>query len=177
MIIDFHGKSPDIAPDVFIAPTAVIIGDVTIGAGASVWFGAVLRGDHGHIEIGAGSNVQDNCVVHVTAGGLTYIGNNVVIGHAAVMEDCRIEDGAIVGMNSTVLHGAIVGEQAMLAAGTVVTSGMQIPPHTLAAGVPAKVRKELDGSALAWVERGASEYHKLSKLYTSLLMEKHDETI
>lgn len=176
MIIDFHGKSPTIGPDVFIAPNATIIGNVEIGAGSSIWFGAVLRGDHGRVVIGAGTSVQDNAVVHAPTGGETIIGDNVVIGHAAVLEGCRVDDYAVIGMSATIIHGAHIGEQAMVAAGAVVTENVQIPPRMLTAGVPAKVRKELEGSALEWVKTGASEYHKLAREY-KFLMEASDETV
>lgn len=162
MIIPYHGRTPKIAPDAFIAPTAVLIGDVEIGEGASVWYGAVLRGDHGRIVIGRGSNVQDNATLHVPENGLTLVKDNVTIGHGAVLEGCLVESGALIGMNAVVLHNATIGEQAVLAAGSVATEGMAIPPRTLAAGIPAKVKKELDGSSAQWVSRAAAHYRELA---------------
>ncbi len=165
MIIPHRGKTPAIAPDAFIAPTAVLIGDVEIGAEASIWFGAVLRGDHGRIVIGQGSNVQDNVTLHAPEDGATVIESDVTIGHGAVLEGCLVRRGALIGMNAVVLHAATIGEQAMVAAGSVVVEGMQVPPHTLAAGVPAKIKKELDGSSKQWVEGSAAVYRQLAREY------------
>lgn len=165
MIFEFEGKRPRIGAGVFIAPTAAVIGDVEIGDGASIWYGAVIRGDEGRITIGRGSNVQDNSVIHTTHEIPTVIRENVTIGHGALLEGCTIEDGAVVGMGSIVLHGAVVGECAMTAAGSVVTPGTQIPPRTLAAGSPAVVKKELSGAALLSVEHSYQAYHELTGSY------------
>jgi carbonic anhydrase/acetyltransferase-like protein (isoleucine patch superfamily) len=165
MIVKYEGKHPRIGRDVFIAPTAVIIGDVEIGDGASVWYGVVLRGDEGRIVIGRGSNVQDNAVIHTTPEIPTILKEDVTIGHGALLEGCTVEDGAVVGMGAVVLHTAVIGRQAMVAAGSVVTQGAIIPPRTLAAGSPAAVKKELSGAALASVERSAKVYHELSASY------------
>jgi carbonic anhydrase/acetyltransferase-like protein (isoleucine patch superfamily) len=162
MLIPFQGRAPRIAPDAFVAPTAVLIGDVEIGAGASVWYGAVLRGDHGRIVIGPGSNVQDNATLHVPENGVTLVKDNVTIGHGAVLEGCTVESGAVIGMNAVVLHHATIGEQSMLAAGSVATEGMTIPPRALAAGVPARVKKELDGRSAQWVSAAAAHYRGLA---------------
>jgi carbonic anhydrase/acetyltransferase-like protein (isoleucine patch superfamily) len=165
MLIEFEGKTPQIGENVFIAPNATVIGDVRVGAGASIWFGAVLRGDHGTILIGAGTSIQDNATIHVPAGSTTVIGENVTVGHGAVVEGCRIGPCTVVGMNAVVLGGAEIGEEVMVAAGSVVTEGMQVPPHTLVAGTPAKVKKELSGSALEWIRRASSAYHGLRSRY------------
>jgi carbonic anhydrase/acetyltransferase-like protein (isoleucine patch superfamily) len=165
LLIEYHGKRPRVADDAFLAPTAVLVGDVTVESGASVWFGAVLRGDFGPIVVGPGSNVQDNAVVHVGADWPTQIGANVTIGHGAVLEGCTIGDGAIVGMNATVLPRAVVGSEAVVAAGSVVGEGMEVPPRTLAAGVPARVKKELAGSSLAWVRMAAPDYLTKAREY------------
>ena len=165
MNYEYGGNRTQIGENVFIAPTAVIIGNVIIGDGASIWYGVVLRGDEGRIEIGKGSNVQDNSVIHTTPEIPTIIKDNVTIGHGALLEGCIIESGAVVGMGSIVLHKAVVGEQAMTAAGSVVTPGTIIPPRTLAAGSPAVVKKELSGGALRSVEHSASAYHHLRDSY------------
>lgn len=175
MILEYKGHKPQIAPDVFIAPNATIIGKVEIQAGANVWFGAVLRGDHGRIVIGAGTSVQDNSVIHAPLGGQTIVGQNVIIGHGSVLEGCTIGDGVVVGMSSTVLHNVTVGEMTMLAAGTVVPDGMQIPARVLAAGVPAKVKKELEGKTLGWVEHGAAAYHELAADYLAMFGNGQEE--
>jgi len=162
MIIPYQGRVPKIAPSAFVAPTAVLIGDVEIGEDASIWYGAVLRGDHGRIVIGRGSNVQDNVTLHAPENGATLIKDNVTIGHGAVLEGCIVESGALIGTNAVVLHNVTIGEQAMLAAGSVATEGMMIPPRSLAAGIPAKVKKELDGSAAHWVSMAAAKYRELA---------------
>jgi carbonic anhydrase/acetyltransferase-like protein (isoleucine patch superfamily) len=158
MIIELDGKTPDVAEDAFVAPTAVLIGDVTVLAGASIWFGAVLRGDNDAIVIGRGSNVQDNCVIHCADDLPTIVGENVTVGHMAMLEGCTIDDGALIGMGAIVLQRATVGKGSLVAAGAVVGEGMEIPSGVLAAGVPAKVKKELQGASRHWVETAALEY-------------------
>lgn len=165
MIISHRGKTPEIAPGVFVAPTAVVIGEVEIGEGASIWFGAVLRGDHGRIVIGRGSNVQDNATLHVPENGQTILEDEVTVGHGAVLEGCVVRRGALIGINAVVLHGVEIGEAAMVAAGCVVPEGMQVPPGTLAAGVPAKIKKQLEGSSSNWVEMAARVYRQLARDY------------
>ena len=157
-VIEFDGKTPRIAEGAYIAPTAVLIGDVTVEAGASIWFGAVLRGDNSAIVIGAGSNVQDNCVIHCADELPTIVGENVTVGHMAMLEGCVIGDGSLIGMGAIVLQRAKVGANALVAAGAVVGEGMEIPDGVLAAGIPAKVKKELAGSSQRWVETAAREY-------------------
>ena len=132
---------------------------------ASVWFGAVLRADFDRIVVGAGSSVQDNCVVHTNEDLPTIIGQNVTVGHLSLLEGCEIEDGAIIGMGSIVLNRARVGGRAMLAAGSVVTEDSQIPPEVLAAGAPAEAKKDLDGSSSKWIEGAAREYQALRLRY------------
>ena len=166
-IIEFGGRSPSVHATAWIAPTATLIGNVVVEAHASVWFGAVLRGDDPdhEIRVGARSSVQDNCVVHVSARGPTIIGSEVTVGHGAVMESCVIGDGALIGMNAVVLQGAVVGEQALIAAGAVVAAGAEIPARHLAAGAPAKVKKELEGESLGWVTTSAEHYVELAGRY------------
>ena len=157
-LFSFEGRSPDVHPEAFIAPTAVLIGDVTVEAGASIWFGAVLRGDNSAIVVGAGSNIQDNCVIHCAVDLPTIVGANVTIGHMAMLEGCMIGDGALVGMGAIVLQRAKVGERSLIAAGSVVGEGVEIPAGMLAAGTPAKVKKALAGNSQRWVETAAREY-------------------
>jgi carbonic anhydrase/acetyltransferase-like protein (isoleucine patch superfamily) len=163
MILSYRGKTPKIAPSAFVAPTAVLIGDVEVGEESSIWFGAVLRGDNGPIRIGARTSVQDNAVIHVTV--LTRIDDDVTIGHAAVMEDCHVKRGALIGSNATLLNGSIVGEGSLIAAGSVVGERVEIPDRVLAAGAPAKVKKAIEGEALKWIEIAAGEYVHLSRSY------------
>src|SRR5579864_5559198 len=164
-IIEYNGKRPKIDPSAFIAPTAVLIGDVEVGAESSIWFGAVLRGDNGPIRIGARTSIQDNAVIHVSEHGQTIVEDDVTVGHCAVMEDCRIKRFALIGSNAVVLGGATVGERSLIAAGSVVGERAQIPDDVLAAGAPAKVKKQLEGEAAKWIEISADEYVKLSRRY------------
>ena len=157
-LIELEGVAPRIADDAYVAPTAVLIGDVVVEPGASVWFGAVLRGDNSEIRVGAGSCVQDGCVIHCARDLPTAIGANVTVGHMAMLEGCVIEDGALVGMGAIVLQRARVGVRSLVAAGAVVGEGVEIPPGVLAAGVPATVKKELAGSSQRWVQTAALEY-------------------
>lgn len=165
MIFEYEGNRPQIGKNVFIAPTAVIIGNVEIGDGASIWYGVVLRGDEGKIVIGSGSNVQDNSVIHTTPDNPTILGDDVTIGHGALLEGCRVEKGAVIGMGAIILHQAVIGEQSMVAAGSVVTPGTHIQPRTLAAGTPAVTKKELSGMALRAVEGNARVYRELAHNY------------
>lgn len=159
------GKEPRVAGDVFVAPTATLIGDVVLEAEASVWFGAVLRGDFDRIVVGEGSCVQDNVVVHTAEGLPTIVGASVTIGHAAMLEGCVVEDGAVISMGAIVLQGARVGAGSLVAAGSVVREGQEIPAGVVAAGVPAVVKKEVDGSSRGWIETAAAEYRALRRRY------------
>ena len=166
MIIEYKGRRPKISPTAFIAPTAVIIGDVTVGDEASVWFGAVIRSDQNDnpIVVGARTSVQDNCVIH-QGEAPTIIEDDVTVGHGAVMEGCLIRRGAIIGMNVTLLEDVEIGEEALIAAGSVVVPHTKIPPRVLAAGSPAKVKKEIGGEALTWIKMGSSTYINLGRKY------------
>ena len=163
--LPFDGKEPQVASDAFVAPTAVLIGDVVVEEGASVWFGAVLRADFSRIVVGTGSNIQDNSVLHTNEGQPTLIGSNVTVGHLSMLHGCIIEDEALIGMGSIVLDRARIGRRTMLAAGSVVNEGGEIPPEVLAAGAPAEVKKALDGSSSKWVATAAHEYRKLRLRY------------
>lgn len=157
-IIELDGKTPQVADDAYVAPTAVLIGDVTVAAGASIWFGAVLRADNSAIVIGEGSNVQDNCVIHCAKDLPTIVGANVTVGHMAMLEGCTIGDGSLIGMGAIVLQRASVGSGSLVAAGAVVGEGVEIPAGVLAAGVPARVKKEIAGESQRWVQTAALEY-------------------
>ena len=151
--------------DAYIAPTAVLIGNVEVAAGASVWFGAVLRGDEGAIKVGEGSNIQDNAVIHCARDLPTLIERDVTIGHSAQLEGCVVEAGALVGMGATMLQRSRLGAGSMLAAGAVLGEGREVPPGHLAAGVPASVKKELDGSSKSWVAKSAQHYRDRATRY------------
>lgn len=167
LILPFAGELPEIAPDVFLAPNAVLIGKVRVGAGASIWFGAVLRGDHleNGIQVGPRSNIQDNAVVHVGDWQPTVIGADVTVGHGATFESCTIEDGCVIGMNAVILQEARIGAGSLVAANSVVLEKAEIPPGSLVAGVPGRVRKALDGSAARFVRRSSSTYVELATAY------------
>lgn len=167
MIIEYRGKRPRVAASAFVAPTAVIIGDVEVGEEASIWFGTIVRGDNGPIKIGARANLQDNAVVHVSEGATTVIEDDVTVGHCAVLEDCTIGRGSLIGSNAVVLNGARVGESTLIGAGAVVAANAEIPPRVVAAGAPAKVKKALEGPAVEWVAHGSPEYVALSRSYLS----------
>ncbi|MFG2308118.1 gamma carbonic anhydrase family protein [Streptomyces sp. NPDC048566] len=143
LIKGIGGKEPQVDQAAFVAPTAVVIGDVTLGAGASAWYGAVLRADCGPIVIGADSNVQDNCSLHVDPGFPISVGERVSIGHNAVLHGATVEDDCLIGMGATVLNGAVVGAGSLVAAQALVPQGMRIPPGSLVAGVPARIRRPL----------------------------------
>jgi carbonic anhydrase/acetyltransferase-like protein (isoleucine patch superfamily) len=166
-LISFNGHSPRVHPTAFVAPTAVLIGQVEVGPDSSIWFGAVLRADHPDhgIRVGARSSIQDNCVLHVSARGATIVEDDVTVGHGAVFESCIIRRGSLIGMNAVLLHGCEIGEQALVAASCVVTSGMQVPARTLVAGVPARLLKQLEGDAADWVRDSAEHYVELARAY------------
>jgi carbonic anhydrase/acetyltransferase-like protein (isoleucine patch superfamily) len=177
-IVELDGVAPTIGEDVFLAPTAVLVGDVRVGDRANIWFGTVLRGDarNSHIEIGPGCSIQDNAVIHCADDLPTVIGADVVVGHGAMLEGCTVEDGALIGMGSIVLQHASVGARAMIAAGTVVPERAEIRAGVLAAGVPARtLKKELSGAALAWTESAAAHYQELRERYlrTAVIREEN----
>ncbi len=165
MIIELNGVRPTIAEGVYVAPTAVLIGNVTIGPGSSVWFGAVLRGDMGPIVIGERVSVQDNVVIHVNEREATILEDDVLVGHSAVLEGCRVGRGTMIGMHATVLSGARIGEGVLVAAGSLVREHAQIPPTVLIAGVPAEIKGELPPRVQERIKRGPLHYTELSKLY------------
>ena len=154
-------KTPKIHPSCYIAPTAVIIGDVEIGPNCSVWDHATIRGDFNKVIIEEGSNIQDNCVIHVTAQGPTHIGKNVSMGHSAIVHRATVKDQCIIGMHSTVLDGAVIGEYSIVGANAMVKEGMEVPPMSLVVGVPAKVLRSGDEKLKEHTLRNANNYHKL----------------
>lgn len=166
-IIPFNGVTPRVHATAFLAPTATLIGNVEVGPESSVWFGAVLRGDdpdHG-IHVGARTSIQDNCVIHVSDAGPTLVGDNVTVGHGATFESCEIRDGALIGMNAVLLHHVVIGEEALVAALSVVPDGMNVPPRTVVAGAPAVIKKTLDGGAARWIDGSADHYVELARRY------------
>ena len=166
-LIPFRGKSPTVDPDAFIAPGAVLIGDVHIGPGVSVWFNAVIRADHEPIHIGANSNIQDGAVVHIDHGIPVLIGENVTVGHAAVVHSATIGDGALIGMNATVLNGAVIGAGAVVGGNALVTENAEFAPDSLIVGVPAKAIGVVKPQMRAWIVRNCAEYVVLGREYAA----------
>lgn len=166
LIRPYRGMNPKIADGVFLAENAVVIGDVEIGESSSIWYGTVVRGDVCHIRIGRRTNIQDNCVVHVTNDAWpAIIGDDVSIGHGAIVHGCTIEPGCLVGMGARILDGAVIGEQSLVAAGAVVREGMKVPPRSLVVGVPAVVRRELTSAELERVRLNSENYIEYKDIY------------
>ncbi|MCK1819029.1 gamma carbonic anhydrase family protein [Streptomyces sp. XM83C] len=165
LIKGIGGREPKIDEDTFVAPTASVIGEVTLAAGASVWYGAVLRGDVERISVGAASNVQDNCTLHADPGFPVTVGERVSIGHNAVLHGATVEDDCLIGMGSTVLNGAVIGAGSLVAAQALVPQGMVVPPGSLVAGVPAKVRRELTEEERQGITLNGTMYAELGRAH------------
>jgi carbonic anhydrase/acetyltransferase-like protein (isoleucine patch superfamily) len=163
-LFEYEGKRPVIADDAWVAPTATLIGDVTIESGASIWYGATLRGDDGPIVVRERANVQDGSVIHTTPGVTTDIGARATVAHLCMIHGAVLEEEALVGNGCVVLDGARIGSRAMVAAMSLVPAGAEIPSGTLAAGVPATVRREIEGTAAEfWVNMNPVYYPELAK--------------
>ncbi|HEY6838976.1 MAG TPA: gamma carbonic anhydrase family protein [Geobacteraceae bacterium] len=174
MIRPFSGIHPKIDPSVFIAETAVIIGDVTIGPQSSIWYNVVARGDVNFILIGARTNIQDLSMLHVThkkhaddPGAPLIIGDDVTVGHSVTLHGCTVGNGAFIGMQAIVMDKVLVGEGALVGARALVTEGTVIPPHTLWVGAPAKYKRDLTPDEIAWLAKSASNYVSYSRQYLS----------
>ncbi len=153
---------PRVAPDVFVAPTAVVVGDVVLAQGVSIWYGTVLRGDVAKIRVGERTNIQDLACVHVTGGRWdTHIGADITVGHSAIIHGATVHDRALIGMGSIILDGAEIGEEAVVAAGAIVPPGMVVPPRTLVRGTPAKIVGEVTPEQRKLGINGAIDYVKL----------------
>lgn len=172
MIRPFKGMNPQIDPSAFIAETAVVIGDVTIGPESSIWYNVVARGDVNFIRIGARSNIQDLSMLHVThkkhaedPGAPLVIGDDVTVGHSVTLHGCTIGNGAFIGMQAMVMDKAVVGEGALVGARALVTEGTIIPPYTLWVGAPAKYKRDLTPDEIVWLKRSAGNYVRYSREY------------
>lgn len=166
VILPFKGAVPKIAATAFIAPTAAVIGDVVIGAGSSIWFATVVRGDVHEIRIGERTNIQDGTVVHVTRGKSgTYIGSGITIGHGAILHACTLGDDCFIGMGATVMDGVVVESGAMVAAGALVTPGKRVKAGELWAGSPAKFLRPLSDAEIAFFPQSAQGYVDLAAEY------------
>lgn len=167
-LLPFAGHTPQDEGAAFLAPNATLLGQVTLGKGCSVWYGAVLRGDLGSIKIGAQTNVQDGAVLHTGAGHDLHIGQRVSIGHCAVVHGCTVGDDALIGMHATVLNGAVIGEGCVIGAGAVVPQGMQVPPHTVVLGVPGKVHGAVSPDLAATNAANVEDYCRLAAQHAAL---------
>ncbi|MGW7257964.1 gamma carbonic anhydrase family protein [Streptomyces sp. NPDC054834] len=165
LITGMGGREPKVDPEAFVAPTASVIGDVTLEAGASVWYGAVVRGDVERISVGASANVQDNVTLHADPGFPVSVGERVSIGHNAVVHGATVEDDCLIGMGATVLNGAVIGAGSLVAAQALVPQGMVVPPGSLVAGVPAKVKRELTEEERQGVTLNGTMYAELAKAH------------
>ena len=151
----------------WVAPTATVLGNVEIGLDASVWFGAVIRGDNELIRIGAGANIQDNCVLHTDPGFPMTIGEGATIGHMAMLHGCTIGNGALVGIGAIVLNGAVIGERALVGAHALIPEGKQIPPRALVVGAPGKVVRQLTDDDVAKLRHAAASYQARWKRFAA----------
>lgn len=173
LILPFHDKAPQIDASAFLAPGAVILGDVVIGAESSVWFGCVIRGDVNWIRIGRRTNIQDGTVCHVTPGDFPLLlGNDVTVGHGVVLHGCRIGDRTLVGIGARVLDGAVIGSESLIAAGSVVREGTTVGNGQLWAGVPAVRKRELTTEEIAQIRLSADFYVHYSPQYREMLREE-----
>lgn len=173
MILPIDGKRPRIADGAFIAPTAVVIGDVRIAEGASIWYGVVLRGDMEPITIGRDTNIQDNCTVHTDHGHPTVIGAGVSVGHNAVIHGCSIEDDCLIGIGALVLSRAVIHRGSVVAAGAVVREGQAVGPGALVAGVPAVLKRSVTPVELVEFLRPVDNYRRLARIHRGLPRPRH----
>ena len=167
MIARFGQMTPRVAETAWVADNATVIGDVDLGDGVGVFYGAVIRGDMATIAVGAHSNVQDGVVLHADPGVPLTVGERVSIGHNAVLHGCTVGDDVLVGMGATVLNGAVIGAGSLIAANALVPQGMEIPPGSMVAGVPAKVRRELSDAERTGVSANAAVYVELTRAHAS----------
>lgn len=172
MLYQYLDKTPQMPQpfDGFIAPNASVIGDVYLGHQASVWFGAVIRGDNAHIHIGDGTNIQENSVIHTDAGLEVRIGNQVTVGHMVMLHGCQIGDNSLIGMGSVILNRAKIGKNCLIGAGSLVTEGKEIPDNSLVMGSPAKVVKTLTEEQIAQLKLSAQHYVEKSRSFCQHLM-------
>ena len=164
MIMELSGKSPAVSPEAFVAETATLIGDVTVGKDSSVWFGAVIRGDNEPITVGKATSIQDNAVLHTEKGHPLTIGDNVTVGHGAIVHCASVGSNTLVGMGAVLLDGAVIGDHCIIGAGAVVKENAVVPDGTMMVGVPARPVRELSPEQIAFLD-GASPYVGLAHAY------------
>jgi carbonic anhydrase/acetyltransferase-like protein (isoleucine patch superfamily) len=170
MIVEFNGKRPRIDPKAFVADTAMVIGDVVVGAGANIWFQSIVRGDLNYIRIGANCNIQDACVLHVVKDRYPLLlEDHVVLGHRVVVHGCHIKKGSLVGIGAIVLDGAEIGEESIIGAGSVVAPRFIVPPRSLVLGTPAKIVRSLGEDDVRMIRDTANQYLELKEMYRQAL--------
>ena len=169
MMLSFGGKMPRDEGAVFVAANATVLGDVTLGRGVNIWYGAVLRADEGALILGENSNVQDNAVLHCDPGGQVVLGKNVTVGHSAIVHGCTVGDNSLIGMHATILNHAVVGRNCIIGAGALVPEGMVIPDGSVAGGVPAKVIKQVSETQVQANLRNAAHYVERGKVHAAEL--------
>ena len=168
MILEFNGHTPKIGKNVFIAPTAMVIGKVEIKDNANIWYGTVLRGDMAAITVGEGTNIQDNCTIHTDHDKPAIIGNRVTVGHNAIVHGCIVEDNCLIGINAVVLSGAWIKTGAVVAAGSVVKHGQVVEPYHLVAGTPAEFKKKLSKTTVEKRKQTAEHYIELAQEHMAI---------
>jgi carbonic anhydrase/acetyltransferase-like protein (isoleucine patch superfamily) len=165
MIIEYNGHRPNIHDSCFVAENATLIGQVTLRKNVNIWYGAVLRGDDHYISIGENTNIQDNCVIHIDHDFPTIIGDDVTVGHGAIVHACKVGNNVLIGMGAIVLNGAEIGDNVIIAAGSLVPPGKKIPSNTLVMGSPAKVTRELTEQNISDIRDSAMYYAELANKY------------
>ncbi len=166
-LFSFEGRAPAVSPTAWIAPTATLVGDVIVEDDASIWYGAVLRADFGRIIVRRGANVQDGSVLHGGTDPVTQIGEGATVGHLCVVHGAVIGTEALIGNGATVLDGAVIGDRALIAAGATVPPGLSVPSCMLAAGTPARVLREVSGAAKQWVDTNPEVYQQLARRHAA----------
>src|SRR5438067_8215656 len=164
------GQTPRVPRSAFIAPSATVLGDVVLGEEASIWYGAVLRGDIGPIRVGRRSNIQDACVLHLTLGGPPVeVGEEVTVGHRVILHGARVEDRCLIGMGSVLLDGCVIGEESLVGAGSVVLEGTRVPPRSFLAGVPARIKGPIPEDVHARLRESADGYVRLAREHAAVV--------
>lgn len=164
-LVPYDGHTPAVDPEAFVAPGATLVGAVTVGPDASVWYSSVVRADGAAITVGARSNVQDGCVLHSDPDFPVSVGEDVTIGHRAVVHGCTVGDGALIGMGAVLLNGVVVGEGSLVAAGSVLLEGTEVPPGSLVAGVPGRVKREVSDAERERMTSGTASYVARARRY------------
>jgi len=170
LVLPYRNYVPEVAEDAFLAPGSAVIGNVVIGSGSGIWFNAVVRGDVNEVRIGERTNIQDGCVIHVTSDGFgTYLGNDITVGHKAILHACTLEDRCLIGMGAVVMDGVVVESGAMVAAGALVTFNKRIKAGELWAGSPARFLRKLSDDEAAQIDKSAKVYADLAQEYRARL--------